>query len=121
MGRKKPASRHDWKTKPPSLMESFPYHRTFSAEQREKLDWGVVPLEMEDKWFAFVEDDILYWYRSWTASLIYEVRLESRGEEWVTSTASVCSDPALYERGFDQYEAEMLDRLIDHLLAGLLP
>ena len=37
---------------------------------------GVVPSEMEDKWFIYCEDEWLNFHRSWTGAHIFALRLE---------------------------------------------
>jgi len=32
---------------------------------------GLVPEEIEDKWFIYWEDDTLFFHRSWTGNCIY--------------------------------------------------
>ena len=47
----------------------------FTNKQFLKLTQGLVPQEMEDKWFIYFENDWLYFHRSWTGSAIYKAQL----------------------------------------------
>lgn len=58
-----------------SSARSLGYARRFSADEMEILVRGVVPREMEDHWFIFEEDDVLYLYRSWTGYELFTIRL----------------------------------------------
>jgi hypothetical protein len=42
----------------------------FTEEEYAKLQKGLIPTAMEDKWFIYCENDCLHFHRSWT------------GEEW---------------------------------------
>ena len=50
--------------------------RAYSAFEFTRLCAGVIPREMEDKWFVFYEEPWLYVSQSWTSLCIYEVRFE---------------------------------------------
>jgi hypothetical protein len=39
---------------------------TFSEEQYRRLQKGLIPTVMEDKWFIYCENDCLHFHRSWT-------------------------------------------------------
>jgi hypothetical protein len=71
------ATRNDWKiSEPPSGFTKLQYRDQFTQAEYETIQRGVVPEEMEDKWFIFYEDPILYLHLSWTGSLVYRVTLE---------------------------------------------
>ncbi len=92
----------------------IPYERTFTTDELAQLARGLVPREMEDKWFIFFERGELHVHRSWTGICIYVVRLADRAvaEAWSNR------DPTQY-RGEDVQDARMLEFLIDRLLLGL--
>ncbi len=63
----------NWKSKAkvfPNKFSSLEYSRDFTVEEYGKIAKGVIPLEMEDKWFIHLEDDTLNLYRSWTGHCI---------------------------------------------------
>ena len=43
----------------------------YSKEEFEQIKRGIVPEEMEEKWFIYFEDDKLYFHRSWSGSIIF--------------------------------------------------
>ncbi|MVN22555.1 hypothetical protein [Mucilaginibacter arboris] len=47
----------------------------FNDEQFSKLIKGLIPREMEDKWFIYFENDWLYFHRSWTGFGVYKALL----------------------------------------------
>jgi len=43
----------------------------YSKKEFEQIKRGIVPEEMEEKWFIYFEDDKLYFHRSWSGSIIF--------------------------------------------------
>jgi len=63
----KTATQTDWKTKAfPSKRTTIALNRRFSEIEMRQIRKGLVPQQMEDKWFVFWEHDALYFHRSWT-------------------------------------------------------
>jgi hypothetical protein len=67
----------------------IPFERRFTAEEFERVKLGVVPQEMEDHWFIFLEcrrrRQYLYFVRSWTGFCAYVIRIEERNNiAWIT-------------------------------------
>ena len=54
--------------------------RRFSKDEFELIKKGIIPEEMEEKWFIYFNDGHLYMHRSWTGFLAYECLFEERGE-----------------------------------------
>ncbi len=68
----KKAQKHDWKTEEmPLETETFSMEIELSESEYEQLQNGIIPQEMEDKWFIYFEEDTLYIHRSWTGFCIY--------------------------------------------------
>ena len=77
------ATRESWKILPlPEKRVEIPFERTFTADEYQELARGVIPQEMEDKWFIFCENDVLYFHRSWTGYCILQVPLVFTGTHW---------------------------------------
>lgn len=67
--------------------------RVFTHDEMTRLRAGLVPEEMEDKWFVVFTDDELRLHRSWTGHHVYTARFEpapwgERVTELVVDTAS---------------------------------
>ena len=97
-------------------MSPFAYHAVFSQQDYETLRRGLIPEEMEDKWFVFWEADTLFFHRSWTGLCVYRVEFAAAGEQFQVSGAAVSNDSQAYRRGSDAYEAALVDFLIRGLL-----
>jgi len=55
---------------------------SFTEEQYQKMQKGLIPKAMEDKWYVYFENDWLYFHRSWTGAGIMraEIIKENGGE-----------------------------------------
>ncbi len=75
------ATRSDWKTKEmPEKNEPFPLEMDLTAGEFSLLRQGHIPQEMEDKWFLFFEEGVLYVCRSWTGFCIYQIPVSPDGK-----------------------------------------
>jgi len=69
------------------------FERQFNALEYERMSLGVIPEDMDDKWYVYLEDDTFYFHRSWTGLCIFRMRLlEVRGA-FVVSEAAVARFP----------------------------
>ncbi len=116
------ASASSWKHKPPpSQRAALDYPRRFSAAEHARLLRGLVPRQLDDKWFVFVEAGWMLLHRAYTGACIYGVRLEPdpatggsiAAEAWVSRAREE------YTRTDDAYDARLLAYLVDGLLLGL--
>jgi len=71
----KAAIRSTWKNEPIVDAKRIKIALQFTEEQYSKLKKGLIPHQMEDKWFIFFEDDWLYFHRSWTGLGIFKAQL----------------------------------------------
>lgn len=92
------------------------YSATFSTQEFEKIAQGLIPQEMEDKWFIYFEAGTLSLHRSWTRTCIYQVEFtEDNGLHYVRR-ARVNRNPEQYPETDDAYDLRLLSFLIDRLL-----
>lgn len=104
----------DWKKTPFDAVIQFDYTAQFNASQHERLRQGFVPMAMEDKWFIYHENDVLYFHRSWTGQPIYRAHLERAKDGYVVKSAWRAADYGV-EAGVFQHRSD-LDFLIRRLL-----
>lgn len=69
------ATKSSWSNSPIDIPEKTEVDLHFTNDQYEKLIRGLIPKQMEDKWFIFYEDGWLNFYRSWTGYGIYRAQL----------------------------------------------
>lgn len=101
----------DWDTKPmPERREEFILKRNISIEELEILKEGHIPEQMEDKWFWYYKEGILYAHRSWTGFCIYMVQIDfERCEHRVI----VNRDDSQYSEKSVDVDREKLNELLD--------
>lgn len=113
----KEAEQCDWQTEElPSKRTTIPLNRSFSPSEIQRMRAGLVPQEMEDKWFVYWQNDRLFFHRSWTGFCVYVVRFISQGDCYRMIEADVNRDPEQYSETNDQRDAVMISHLIDVLL-----
>src|SRR4028118_704345 len=99
-----------------ATVASLPLNKTYTAEEFSLLARGLMPKEMEDKWFIFMQNNTLFFHRSWTGYCIFKVVFEQHDERYVVREAFVNRDPKKYNSSDSNYETALLSRLIDSLL-----
>jgi hypothetical protein len=116
----KRATRNSWQNL--KLMSSektqILLNRVFSEEEFSKLSFGLIPQAMEDKWLIFLEDNTLYFHRSWTGECIYEVKFSKEQTKYVPKEVWVCRDSEKYKFTSNGYDEKILSFLIENLLLG---
>jgi hypothetical protein len=127
------ASRTSWKTlPPPQQREALGFAASFTDAETEMLVLGLVPKEMEEKWFIYFERPAhrgptvsqesasphgwLLFHRSWTGACIYGVHLERSPGGARVVDSWVSRDPAQYKGTDVEYDRKLLRFLIDALL-----
>lgn len=113
----KPAQPGDWKTRPlPRLRAKLTLSRSFSPAELQAIRHGVIPAQMEDKWFILWRDDRLHLHRSWTGICIFVARFEPDGEGGRLVGAHVNRNPEQYGGTDDERDARLLQYVIDAVL-----
>lgn len=111
------ASATDWKHLPaPSAREDLGFEAVFNEAEAEQLMNGLVPQEMEDKWFIYFDDGWLRFHRSWTGAYIYALRLESSPEGQRVAESWVNREPEQHRGSDTDYDRQLVRFLIDALL-----
>lgn len=99
----------------PARHEAVALDRVFSAAEMVRIRQGVIPSQMEDKWFVYWHDNALSFHRSWTGICIYVVHFVPEGESCRMVRATRNRDPDEVNEGESQHDA-MVSYLIDVLL-----
>ena len=114
------ATKDSWKTEPlPEQYTTLQLNHTFSKDSMNRIKKGVIPEEMEDKWFMYYDstEDKLYVHRSWTGFLIYVIQFEERDHDtFVATNAVVNEDPSQYHCSGGDEEKERLLRVVKGVL-----
>jgi uncharacterized protein (TIGR02452 family) len=113
----RPAVRTDWQTQPlPDHHATLPLDRRFTDEEIAAIGLGVVPEQMEDKWFVFWEDDVLYFHRSWTGICIYAARFARDEQGWRLVEVKANRERDRLPDDVDNRDVDTLHYLVDALL-----
>jgi hypothetical protein len=111
------ARKDSWKTeRMPAQTSVLAYQEEFSSEEFERISRGLIPEQMEDKWFIYLEGDILQLHRSWTGFCIYQVEFAIEGERRAVRRALVNRDHRQYRGTDDVHDSRLLHFLISNLL-----
>jgi ADP-ribosyl-[dinitrogen reductase] hydrolase len=110
----------DWKTKKmPHETGSLNFNRIFSFDEFERVRTGLVPREMEDKWFIYYKDHTLNFHRSWTGHHIYMITIQPLEDNtYAVTQAIVNRNKEQYNQENNAYDVSLLNYLIDRLLLG---
>lgn len=111
------AKSDSWKREPFVSGIAVPYQASFTSSQLERLSAGLVPKQMEDKWFVYYEEPFLFLHRSWTGQPVFRVKLRTSetGADVEEALVSGAQNPEGAEVG---YQAQLLDFLVSNLLLG---
>ena len=98
-----------------------------SREDMQAIATGYAPMDMNDKWLAFMEDDRLFLHRSWTGLGIYEVTFAAKENGFMATSAWIESHPDRRRADFDPEnfdpvrERDELRDLIVHVSGDPMP
>lgn len=85
----------------------------------DQIRLGLRPQGQDDRWFAFCENDTIFFHRSESGHGIFEASMRQvDGGGFVVSNAAVTGDLTRYKRSTDEIESTKLGGMISVLLAG---
>lgn len=108
----------DWRTEPFPLQRcTIALDRTFLPEEMEIIYKGVIPEEMEDRWFVYWQDSCLFFHRSWTGYCVFIVHFVEENGCYRMVEAEVNRDREQYNNIHDEKDRKYISELIDDILA----
>jgi hypothetical protein len=111
------AKKSDWKTEPlPVAHAVIDVERHFSAQDMAAVKCGVVPEQMEDKWFIYWSDSKLFFHRSWTGYCVYILEFEIAQSGCKSIKLLANRDPEQYRETNDENDKAMVWFLVDVVL-----
>jgi hypothetical protein len=110
------AKRNSWKSVALVDGVEVPYRSAFSAREFERIKCGLIPKDMEDKWFIYYEAPHLFLHRSWTGQGVYRLTFDEKADE-ALSIEALCAKDVL-SRSTPAYHARLVHWLIHNLLLG---
>ncbi|MDE8740998.1 hypothetical protein PZA20_04110 [Pectobacterium polaris] len=108
------AQAQNWKHAPaPQQMMPLDFQALFTDVEAEQIRKGLIPKQMENKWFIYFEDGWLRFHRSWTGFFIYALKLDGSPAGVRVTDSWVNRDPEQYASTDLEYDRNMLRYLID--------
>ena len=106
------ASKESWKNHPmPKKRHRIGFQRKFTDAEFEKIKFGHIPHEMEDRWFVYFENGQLNFHRSWTGHCIFQVKLARVDDAWAVDEAWASQDESQYQANSEDEDIEMLKKV----------
>jgi len=107
------ATAADWKNKPlPARHVALKLDFDLDAAESACVRHGLLPLEMEDKWFLYYQGNALYMHRSWTGVCIARVHFVSEGDRLHAVSAEINRDPEQYAGTDDTADIALIERMV---------
>ena len=111
------ATSASWKRlPPPAEREDLAFNALFTDADAEQMMRGLVPEQMEDKWFIYFDSGWLFFHRSWTGALIYALRLDGSPAGVRVVESWVNRNPQQYSGTDTEYDRNLVHFLIDAFL-----
>lgn len=107
------ATRNDWPDLKLMAQQSAIVHleQTFDAHHMGNLRQGFIPVDQDQKWFLYFEDDLLHCHRSWSGIKMFTVVFEPTDDGAVARFARVNLDPEQYGGTLDEARETLRDVL----------
>lgn len=113
------ATKNSWKNYPIDNLKRIQIKLHFSEEQFLKLKNGLIPEEMEDKWFIYYENEWLYFHRSWTGIGIYKAQIIREQDYYSIKEFWSERNQEIYKNEEDKIDIETFSFLIARGLLGI--
>jgi len=104
----------------PESYIAVPLDFYLDARQAARVRQGFIPAQMEEKWFAYFENNTLYQHRSWTGYCIDQTHFVEEGEGLRATHAEVNRDFGQYQNTDDAEDIERITNAIQ-CLSNLSP
>jgi hypothetical protein len=112
------ATRTNWKNEPMPLQKVITdFSKQISVDELNEIVNGLIPYQMEDKWFIFSENNTIYFHRSWTGTCVYHAEFNKIDSGlYNIFKLTINRNPEQY-KGLDiEYDKKLFEFLVDRLL-----
>jgi len=113
------ATKTTWQNHPIDNPKRIDIDLQFTDKQYSKLFRGLIPQQMEDKWFIYFENDWLYFHRSWTGFGVYKAKLNKGKDGYSIKEFWAERNQEKYSNKDDKTDIENISFLIARGLLGL--
>ncbi len=91
----------------------------FTEKQFAKIIRGLIPEQMEDKWFIFYENEWLYFHRSWTGNGMYKAKIIKEENSYYIKEFWAERNKEKYKNEDDNEDKQTISLLIARGLLGI--
>ncbi|CAI8720690.1 MULTISPECIES: NUDIX hydrolase [Pseudomonas] len=110
------AVKGNWLTKEmPEQFVTLSLDFVLDAEEACAIRKGFIPSEMEEKWFSYYVDDVLYQHRSWTGVLVDRIRFVDEADGIRAIQADVNRDQEQYSQMDDAQDIRRIESMVRNL------
>lgn len=88
----------------------------FDKYEFERIQWGYIPVQMEEKWFAYFDNNWLHFHRSWTGYEIFKAEIVAVNEAYVINSFWAERNPEKYANTNEEVDIQTFCFLIARLL-----
>ncbi|MDL5514424.1 hypothetical protein QSE00_21605 [Arenibacter sp. M-2] len=104
----------DWRHEPmPDEKESFFSGRKLLFDEYSKLEKGIKPSDMDDKWFVYTINESIFFHRSWSGHCIFVVKVERENNEFFLGDVIANRKPDQFGNSEIEVKKEMFEKLVD--------
>lgn len=84
------ATADSWEISPmPSKQIKVSIALEVSAEEMRQAGMGLIPREMEDRWFMYCNGGHMYWHRSWSGYCIFDAVYVHKGDGFLFTSLHI--------------------------------
>ena len=105
---------NSWKFNPINMSIPLEYNRVLALDEWGLLKRGLKPKVMEDKWFIFLEENTMYFARSWTGYCIFSTEMK------ILNNETVLLHKAIMESDKSIYRGDTPDSTLDELITMVI-
>lgn len=113
------ATKDTWKHLPIDNPKRIIIDLYLTDKQFSKLTNGLIPRQMEDKWFIYYENEWLYFHRSWTGNGMYKAKLNKETDGYSIREFWVERNQEKYKNEDDNTDIETFSFLIARGILGI--
>ena len=111
-----PATKDSWNITYMDSPNKIACFLRFDEKEFQRIIVGYIPVQMEEKWFAYFENGWLHFHRSWTGFEIYKAEIVAFDGSYVINSFWVERNSEKYGNTNDESDIETLCFLIARLL-----
>lgn len=111
------AKKSSWKNEEFGETVKLAFACKYSEAEFRLIEKGLIPQEMEDKWFIYFDEPFLYLHRSWTGLPVYKLKIVKTNDLYSVQEAHYSKSLVNKDTNL-VYESELLDFLVSNFLLG---